>query len=61
MVDSRAIIKRDLYCEHCEEGIYTCDGCEDYFKVGNDLCCHKDGHFHNSCIPENMDNPRVKR
>ena len=52
MVDSKAIIAKDLICEYCEAVIYTCDGCSDYFKEDGYVSCKNGKHYHLGCIPE---------
>ena len=48
-----------LSCSECEENIYTCDGCKDYFAPNDEIYCDegkgymKSKHYCKSCKQPN--------
>lgn len=46
--DAKVEEKTILECNNCKEEVYTCDGCKEYFKDGDDIFCGEQ-HLCNAC------------
>ncbi len=44
---------RKLKCDHCDNEVYLCDGCNDYIAPNDIIICTDEGiyskHYHESC------------
>lgn len=49
--------KSIMVCSDCDERIYVCDGCGDYFRVESmigkeEIICNDGKHYHSICKVE---------
>jgi len=46
---------RDFVCGNCNQAIHVCDGCDDYFRLNDEILCEYDEesceykHYHKGC------------
>lgn len=54
MIKTKAV--RRFECESCQENLFECDGCGNYFEYDEDIYCIQQErmdnlHYHEKCCP----------
>jgi len=53
--ESEVIPKEEVLCNSCNQVIYTCDYCKDYYFVGDIIFCNKEKHYCSDCMDEHKE------